>query len=116
MPKRVVKKKVAQRKKNTTHKKSKSSNHEGHINYFKRSCCGKQQKVITKVEQEFGLDPGTINLKTVRSCVKRGNIDGCNPEQQSPLTDIELLIVECICQMSRMGESFCKDEIVQLIC
>jgi hypothetical protein len=80
----------------------------------KRCRRGKQQKILNKVEKEFGLPLGTINLDTVRSRVKSGNLDGFHPEQQSPLQDVEPLIVEWVCRMSRMGEAFSKDEIMQL--
>jgi hypothetical protein len=72
------------------------------------------KETIEQIEQKYNLPNSTINRETVLSRIKSGNVTGFIPQRCSPLIEVEPLIVDWICRMSRMGEAFSKQEIIQL--
>ncbi len=57
---------------------------------------GMLKKIITEETEKSGVIANSISLETVRSRVKRGNLDAFNPSQQSPIRDIEPLICQIV--------------------
>ena len=56
----------------------------------------------------------SISIETVRIRVKRGNLDGFNPSQQSPIKDIEPVICQFCIYLGKMGRPLTKSTIIEL--
>ena len=81
----------------------------------KRCPNGTLQQIIETTEKELFLPaPNTVKFETVVSRVKSCNVSGECHQKQSPLQLIEPLIVDWACRMSRMGQAFSKDDIIDL--
>jgi hypothetical protein len=58
---------------------------------------GTLDKIVSDVETEAGLSKNSISLETVRSRIKRGNLDAIRTYSLSPIADLEpLIVVFCI--------------------
>ncbi len=66
-------------------------------------------KIIKEDSEKAGLRENSISLETVRSRVKRGNLDAFNPSQQSSIKDIEPSI-----WLGKMGNPLTKSTIIEL--
>ena len=70
--------------------------------------------ILSKVEEEFGLEAGTIIRKTVISRVDRNNISAFAPQSVSPLSQVEPVLVDYCIRLAKMGSSLAKDQVIHL--
>jgi phosphate starvation-inducible protein PhoH len=75
---------------------------------------GTLKDIIKEEEEKNGLEVNSISFETVRSRVKRGNILGYNPQQLSPMHDIEPLIFEFCVRLAKMGKPLTKTTVIEL--
>ena len=75
---------------------------------------GTLKKIISAVEEEKNIEPGTVNANCIQSRVRRNNITGFNPQSTSPLHLIEPFLAELCVRVSRMGTSLTKKTVIQL--
>lgn len=75
---------------------------------------GTLKEIITSIETENNLEPGTINPGTIKSRVNRNNLTGYNPQTTPPLALIEPFLVELCFRMGRIGKGLQKPIILQL--
>jgi hypothetical protein len=75
---------------------------------------GTLKDIVKKTEEEKKLEPGTLNVETIRTRVYRNNVTGFNPQQVSPLQCIDDILVELITRLSRMGKSPTKQDVIEL--
>ena len=75
---------------------------------------GTLKDIIKEEEEKNGLEVNSISFETVRSRVRRGNILGYNPQQSSPMHDIEPLIFEFCVRLAKMGKPLTKTTVIEL--
>ncbi len=75
---------------------------------------GTLEKIVSDVETEAGLSKNNISLETVRSRIKRGNLDATKTYSISPIADLEPLIVEFCIRLAKIGDPLTKKTVIQL--
>ena len=70
--------------------------------------------IITDVEKQYLLPPGSINSSTVRNRIRKGNLTGENVTTTPPLLDLEIHIATVIVEQYRIGNTLRKNDIIQL--
>jgi hypothetical protein len=75
---------------------------------------GTLEKIVSDVETEAGLSKNSISLETVRSRIKRGNLDATKTYSISPIADLEPLIVEFCIRLAKIGDPLTKKTVIQL--
>jgi hypothetical protein len=71
-------------------------------------------RIIKEELEKAGLVENSTSLETVRSRVKRGNLDAFNPSQQSPIKDIEPVLCKFCIRLGKMGDPLIKSTIIEL--
>ena len=62
-------------------------------------------RIIKEETEKAGLTENWISLETVRSRVKRGNLDAFNPSQQSPIKDIEPVLCKFCIRTGKLSDA-----------
>lgn len=75
---------------------------------------GTLKKIVNEEEEKAGLSINSISIETVRSRVKRGNPDGGNENQLSPIRDMEPIICDFCIRLGKMGCPLTKTTIIEL--
>ena len=70
--------------------------------------------IITDVEKQYLLPPGSINSSTVRNRILRGNLTGENVTTTPPLLELETDIATVIVEQARIGNTLRKNDIIRL--
>lgn len=75
---------------------------------------GKFKEIIELVENESQLVTGSINIKTIRNRILRKNLSGFQPQSQSPLHEIEPIIVQYCLKLARIKQPLTRDTVIRL--
>ena len=75
---------------------------------------GTLERIIADVENEAGLSENSISVNTIRSRIKRGNVEGKNSYSLSPITELEPLIVEFCIRLAKIGDPLTRKTVIQL--
>lgn len=70
--------------------------------------------ICDEVEIKYGLEKKSISVETIRSRIKRNNINGHIPQYLSPMSAIEPVLVEYCMQLSEMGAPITRDQVLLL--
>ena len=63
---------------------------------------------------EFGLELGSLKLKTIQARVERNNLTGIAHQRTSPLSSVEPIIVDYCLRLANMGASLSREQIICL--
>jgi hypothetical protein len=88
----------------------------------KKGATSKRQKIpdgwlataIETVEEEYGIEKGTINPYTIMSRARRNNVTGFAPQKNSPLHEIEPFLVEWCIAMAQCGQALKRNDVIDL--
>jgi hypothetical protein len=72
------------------------------------------RNIVTKVEKENGLEPGTIKPKTVKSRIDRNNVTGFSSQRAPMLSDAEQVVVDYFVKMANMGVALDKEQMIRI--
>jgi hypothetical protein len=75
---------------------------------------GTLSNIIKTTESKYGLDENSLSVETIRSRIQTENASGFSHQKISPLADVEDLLVDCCCRLSKMGEALTKIEVMNL--
>ncbi len=75
---------------------------------------GVLQNIIDEESKKSGLCNISISLDTIRSRVKRGNLDAFNANQISPIHDVKPTICQFCIRLGKMGNPLNKTTIIEL--
>jgi len=75
---------------------------------------GTLKKIIDEESKKSGLSNISVSLSTIRSRVKRGNLDAFNPNQLSPIHNVEPIICQFCIRLGKMGSPLTKTTIIEL--
>jgi len=75
---------------------------------------GVLKKIIDEESKKSGLSNISIPLDTIRSRVKRGNLDAFNANLISPIHDVEPTICQFCIRLAKMGSPLTKTTIIEL--
>jgi hypothetical protein len=67
------------------------------------------------VEQELGLQHGSLSNDTVTKRCKRNNPEALRPDSQSPLHEFEGLLVEWISRLFKINEPLNRSGVMRLV-
>jgi hypothetical protein len=80
----------------------------------KRLTNGTFNNIIKDTEEKYSLDVGSLCFETIKSRVQANNASGQQPQKITPLWQVESMIVDVLCRLSKMGESMTKSEVMDL--
>ena len=75
---------------------------------------GMLKSITTSVEEEFGLLPGELKLKTIKGRVDRNNLTGVALQRVSPIAAVEPIIVDYCVRLANMGVPLCRAQVISL--
>jgi hypothetical protein len=75
---------------------------------------GTLRKIIDEESKKSGLYV-SISLDTIRSRVKRGNLDAFNANLMSPIHDVEPTLCDVCIRLGKMGNPLTKTTIIELV-
>jgi hypothetical protein len=75
---------------------------------------GTLKKMISFIETELKLMPGEISKESVLSRIRNHNLTGYSKSHESPLFEIEEMIVDFCLLLARMGQGLTKEEVIEL--
>lgn len=73
------------------------------------------QQIINLSEMENNLVPGTIKPATVRSRVRRNNLEGIHKRRIPIFNSIEPLMVQWCLKMAEIGQSLSRENVIELV-
>jgi hypothetical protein len=77
-------------------------------------CNGTMAELIQSTLLEYNLPDGIISKKTIESRIRRNNITGIAHQRQSPLIEIEPMLVEWCHKMAKIGMALNKTIVLEL--
>ena len=81
----------------------------------RRVAAGTLNQIINNVEFEKGLNPGTLKRNTIIWRLQKKNLTGFNVNKESPLVDIEPVVVDCCTSLAKIGYAQTKNELIGLV-
>jgi hypothetical protein len=76
--------------------------------------CGQLLSIIREAEEENGLLKNTVSIETVKSRVKRNNLNGSTYQKTSPMEDVETVLVQYCKRLAMIGDPLKKDDVISL--
>jgi hypothetical protein len=73
------------------------------------------QQLIDSTESENSLPSGTIKPSTIRSRIRRNNLNGLNKRRVPLLNSIEPLIIQWCLKMAEIGMSLSRENVIELV-
>ena len=75
---------------------------------------GTLKRIINEEEIKAGLESNNISLDTIRSRVKRGNLEAFNPTEVSPVACLEPILCDICIRLGKMGRPLTKTTVIEL--
>jgi hypothetical protein len=70
--------------------------------------------LISSTIKEAGLPDGCIKKSAILSRLKRNNLEGIAHQKESPLKDLEPLLVDACIKMANIGMALKKEDVIEL--